>query len=107
MTTYDLTQKTNASTGQRIVPSHNEIRLQNLEDKVTSQSERLEHIVKYSMSYQKRNQLLEIIQEYKSDNTALKEQIKDLKKQLDDAESRIKRLLIRFEQFEYDSKDEK
>jgi len=31
----------------------------------------------------------------------------DLKKQLDDAESRIKRLLIRFEQFEYDSKDEK
>ena len=59
------------------------------------------------MSYQKRNQLLEINQEYKSDNTALKEQIKDLKKQLDDAESRIKRLLIRFEQFEYDSKDEK
>ena len=59
------------------------------------------------MSYQKRNQLREIIQEYKSDNTALKEQIKDLKKQLDDAESRIKRLLIRFEQFEYDSKDEK
>jgi len=59
------------------------------------------------MSYQKRNQLLEIIQEYKSDTTALKEQIKDLKKQLDDAESRIKRLLIRFEQFEYDSKDEK
>ena len=46
MATYDLTQKTNASTGQRIVPSHNEIRLQNLEDKVTSQSERLEHIVK-------------------------------------------------------------
>jgi len=59
------------------------------------------------MIYQKRNQLLEIIQEYKSDNTALKEQIKDLKKQLDDAESRIKRLLIRFEQFEYDNKDEK
>ena len=59
------------------------------------------------MSYQKRNQRLEIIQEYKSDNTALKEQIKDLKKQLDDAESRIKRLLVRFEQFEYDNKDEK
>ena len=60
------------------------------------------------MSYQKRNQLLEIIQEYKSDNTALKGQITDLKKQLDDAESRIKRLLIRFEQFEYeDNKDEK
>jgi uncharacterized protein involved in exopolysaccharide biosynthesis len=60
------------------------------------------------MSYQKRNQLLEIIQEYKSDNVALKKQIEDLKKQLDDAESRIKRLLIRFEQFEYeDNKDEK
>ena len=59
------------------------------------------------MIYQKRNQLLEIIQEYKSDNTALKEQIKDLKKQLDDAESRIKRLLIRFEQFEYDNKETK
>ena len=59
------------------------------------------------MSYQKRNQLLEIIQEYKSDNTALKGQITDLKRQLDDAESRIKRLLIRFEQFEYDNKDEK
>jgi len=59
------------------------------------------------MSYQKRNQLLEIIQEYKSDNTALKGQITDLKKQLDDAESRIKRLLIRFEQFEYDNKETK
>ena len=59
------------------------------------------------MSYQKRSQLLDIVSEYKSDNTALKEQIKDLKKQLDDAEARIKRLLIRFEQFEYDNKDEK
>ena len=60
------------------------------------------------MSYQKRNQLLEVIQEYKSDTTALKKQIEDLQKQLDDAESRIKRLLIRFEQFEYeDNKDEK
>ena len=59
------------------------------------------------MSYQKRNQLLEIIQEYKSDNTALKERIKDLEKQLDDAEARIKRLLIRCEQFEYDNKETK
>ena len=46
MTTYDLTKKTHASTGQTIMPSPQEIRLQNLEDKVTSQSERLEHIVK-------------------------------------------------------------
>ena len=49
------------------------------------------------MSYQKRNQLLEIIQEYKSDNVALKKQIEDLQKQLIDAESRIKQLLIKYE----------
>ena len=49
------------------------------------------------MSYQKRNQLLEVIQEYKSDNTALKEQITDLQKQLSSAESRIKQLLIKYE----------
>jgi len=46
MATYDLTKKTNASTGQTIMPSPQELRLQNLEDKVTSQSETLEHIVK-------------------------------------------------------------
>ena len=46
MTTYDLTQKTNASTGQEIIPSSQEMRIKNLEDKVTSQSEKLEHIVK-------------------------------------------------------------
>ena len=47
------------------------------------------------MSYQKRNQLLEVIQEYKSDNAALKKQIEDLQKQLIDAESRIKQLLLK------------
>jgi len=46
MATYDLTKKTHASTGTQKVPSKEEIRLQNLEDKVTSQSETLEHIVK-------------------------------------------------------------
>ena len=46
MVTYDLTKKTNASTGSKAVPSPQEIRLQNLENKVTSQSETLEHIVK-------------------------------------------------------------
>jgi len=50
------------------------------------------------MAFQKKSQLLEVIQEYKSDNSALKEQIADLKKQLDDAEARIKRLLIKYEQ---------
>ena len=49
------------------------------------------------MSYQKRNQLLEVIQEYKSDNAALKKQIEDLQKQLIDAESSIKQLLIKYE----------
>ena len=49
------------------------------------------------MSYQKRNQLLEVIQAYKSDNAALKKQIEDLQKQLIDAESRIKQLLLKYE----------
>ena len=46
MTTYDLTKKTNASTGQTIMPSPQEIRVQNLEEKVTSQGDKLDHIVK-------------------------------------------------------------
>ena len=46
MATYDLRQKTNASTGQTIVPSSQEIRIQRLENKVTSQSDKLDHIVK-------------------------------------------------------------
>ena len=49
------------------------------------------------MSYQKKSQLLEVIQEYKSDTAALKKQIEDLQKQLIDAESRIKQLLIKYE----------
>ena len=46
MATYDLTKKTNASTGQTLMPSPQEIRVQNLEDKVSSQSEKLDQIVK-------------------------------------------------------------
>ena len=38
MTTYNLTKKTNASTGTQIVPSSQEIRIQRLENKVSSQS---------------------------------------------------------------------
>ena len=49
------------------------------------------------MKYQKRHQLLEIISEYKSDKSALTKQIDDLKRQLNEAESRIKRLLIRLD----------
>ena len=45
MATYDLRQKTNASTGQKIIPSQEEIRIQNLENKVNSQSEKLNKIV--------------------------------------------------------------
>ena len=46
MATYNLTKKTNASTGTRSVSSPQEIRVQNLENKVTSQSDKLDHIVK-------------------------------------------------------------
>ena len=46
MATYDLTKKTNASTGSTVVPSTEEIRIQNLENKVTSQGDKLDHIVK-------------------------------------------------------------
>ena len=46
MTTYDLTKKTNASTGQRVIPSQEEMRVQNLENKVNLQSEKLDKIVK-------------------------------------------------------------
>jgi len=46
MTTYDLTKKTNASTGTQVIPSKEEIRVQNLENKVTSQGDKLDHIVK-------------------------------------------------------------
>ena len=49
------------------------------------------------MTFQKKSQLLEVIQEYKSDNAALKKQIENLQKQLTDAESRIKQLLIKYE----------
>ena len=45
MATYDLRQKTNASTGQKLIPSQEEIRIQNLENKVNSQSEKLNKIV--------------------------------------------------------------
>ena len=49
------------------------------------------------MTFQKKSQLLEVIQEYKSDNAALKKQIENLQKQLTDAESSIKQLLIKYE----------
>ena len=45
MTTYDLTKKNHASTGQKVVPSDEEIRIQKLESKVASQSEKLDQII--------------------------------------------------------------
>ena len=59
------------------------------------------------MSYQKKSQLLEVIQEYKSDTTALKKQIEDLQKQLIDAESRIKQLVINYEHSVQDNNKQK
>ena len=55
------------------------------------------------MAFQKKSQLLEVIQEYKSDNAALKVQIVDLQKQLSSAESRIKQLLIKYEHSVHDN----
>ena len=55
------------------------------------------------MAFQNKSQLLEVIQEYKSDNSALKEQITDLQKQLASAESRIKQLLIKYEHSVHDN----
>ena len=55
------------------------------------------------MAFQKKSQLLEVIQEYKFDNAALKEQIVDLQKQLSSAESRIKQLLIKYEHSVHDN----
>ena len=55
------------------------------------------------MTFQKKSQLLEVIQEYKSDNAALKEQIIELQKQLSSAESRIKQLLIKYEHSVHDN----
>ena len=45
MATYDLTKKTHASTGTTLMPSPQELRVKNLEDKVNSQSDKLNHIV--------------------------------------------------------------
>ncbi len=87
MTTYDLRKKTNASTGQKIVSlgggidSNSILKIQNLETKVAEQSEKLDQIVKLLDDISKRKvNYLKIIQEYKSDKSALKKQIADLQK---------------------------
>ena len=45
MTTYDLRKKTNASTGQRIIPLGNDIRVKNLENRINKQEEKLNKIL--------------------------------------------------------------
>ena len=47
MTTYDLRKKTDASTGQRIIPlgSNNDIRVNNLENRINNQEQKLDKII--------------------------------------------------------------
>ena len=47
MTTYDLRKKTDASTGQRIIPlgSNNDIRVNNLENRINKQEKKLDKIL--------------------------------------------------------------
>ena len=47
MTTYDLRKKTDASTGQRIIPlgSNNDIRVDNLENRINNQEKKLDKIL--------------------------------------------------------------
>ena len=50
MATYDLTKKTNASTGQRLALSPLEIRVQNLEQKISEQSDKLDRLLNLSQN---------------------------------------------------------
>jgi hypothetical protein len=45
MTTYDLRKKTNASTGQRVIPSDNNLRVDYLENKINDQEKKLDRIL--------------------------------------------------------------
>ena len=45
MTTYDLRKKTDASTGQKIIPLGNDIRVKNLENKINNQEQKLDKIL--------------------------------------------------------------
>ena len=47
MTTYDLRKKTDASTGQRIIPlgSNNDIMVNNLENRINNQEKKLDKIL--------------------------------------------------------------
>jgi len=45
MTTYDLRKKTHASTGQRVIPLGNDIRVKNLENRINNQEQKLDKII--------------------------------------------------------------
>ena len=47
MRTYDLRKKTDASTGQRVIPlgSNNDIRVNNLENRINNQEKKLDKIL--------------------------------------------------------------
>ena len=45
MTTYDLRKKTDASTGQKIIPLGYDIRVKNLENRINNQEQKLDKII--------------------------------------------------------------
>ena len=45
MTTYDLRNITNASTGQRIISLGNDVRVKNLEQRINNQEQKLDKII--------------------------------------------------------------
>ena len=45
MTTYDLRKKTEASTGQKVIPFSNDIRVDKLENRINNQEQKLDKIL--------------------------------------------------------------
>ena len=45
MTTYDLRKKTDASTGQKVIPFSNDIRVDKLENRINNQEKKLDKIL--------------------------------------------------------------
>ena len=45
MTTYDLRKKTDSSTGQKIIPLGNDIRVDKLENRINNQEQKLDKII--------------------------------------------------------------
>ena len=45
MATYNLIKKSNASTGQKIIPTKEQIRIGNLENRINDQEQKLDKII--------------------------------------------------------------